>query len=85
MDSNRDGFVRRKPGKYISYISIVALQNCSLLLIGFVNRVETIIGRDLNHDGWIGGMPYFPYGYSIRRTYRMPITGYGIYQPIRYF
>jgi hypothetical protein len=85
MNSNRDGFVRKRPGKYIFYISIVALQNCFLLLIGIVNRLERVTGWDLNHDGWIGGMPYYPFGYSVMHRYHRPIAGYGIYQPRRYF
>jgi len=88
MYSNRDGsgYVRRGPGKYIFYISIVTLQNCSLLLIGLVNRLERVTGHDFNHDGWIGGMPYYPFGYNVIHRYHTPITGYGIYQPYyRYF
>jgi hypothetical protein len=84
MNSDRSAFVRRRPGKYMLYIFIFALQNCSLWLIGVVNRLERVIGVDLNNDGWIGGMPYYPFGYSVIRRYHNPVAGYGIYQPYRY-
>ncbi len=84
MPSNRRAYVRQGPGKYLFQICIFILENDSLLSIGFVNRVERLTGLDLNHDGWVGGMPYYPYGYSVVRRYHTPATSYGIYQPYRY-